>query len=31
MHALALPPYLVRKRNEPPVPGESWEQPEHPA
>jgi carbamoyltransferase len=28
LHALALPPYLVRKRDEPPVPGEDWEQPQ---
>ena len=27
MHALALPPYLVRKRTEPPVPGDGWESP----
>jgi carbamoyltransferase len=25
MHALAMPPYLIRKREEPPVPGHSWE------
>ncbi len=25
MHALALPPYLVRKTDEPPVPGQGWE------
>ncbi|GAA5068160.1 carbamoyltransferase [Thermocatellispora tengchongensis] len=24
MHALAMPPYLIRKRNEPPVPGRDW-------
>jgi carbamoyltransferase len=27
MHALALPPYLIRKRDEPPVPGEDWQRP----
>jgi carbamoyltransferase len=27
MHALALPPYLIRKRDEPPVPGEDWQSP----
>jgi carbamoyltransferase len=27
MHALALPPFLLRKRNEPPVPGENWDRP----
>lgn len=27
MHALALPPYLVRRREEPPVPGEQWRSP----
>jgi carbamoyltransferase len=27
MHALAMPPYLLRKVNEPPVPGESWQRP----
>jgi carbamoyltransferase len=30
MHALALPPYLVRKTTEPPVPDENWERPERP-
>lgn len=30
MHALAIPPYLIRKRDEPPVPGESWEPPPRP-
>ncbi len=30
MHALALPPYLVRKRDEPPVPGQDWERPARP-
>lgn len=30
MHALALPPYLLRKVDEPPVPGQNWERPEHP-
>jgi carbamoyltransferase len=24
LHALALPPYLIAKRDEPPVPGEGW-------
>ena len=28
MHALAIPPYLIRKREEPAVPGEGWERPE---
>lgn len=27
MHALALPPYLIRKRDEPPVPGKEWQRP----
>ena len=27
MHALALPPFLLRKRAEPPVPGDGWEPP----
>jgi carbamoyltransferase len=27
MHALALPPYLIRKREEPPLPGNSWQSP----
>ncbi len=31
MHALAIPPYLVRKRDEPPVPGQSWSSPPKPA
>lgn len=31
MHALALPPYLIRKREEPPIPGEGWERPPRPA
>jgi carbamoyltransferase len=31
MHALAIPPYLIRKREEPPVPGEGWEGPPRPA
>jgi carbamoyltransferase len=30
MHALALPPYLVRKNAEPPVPDETWERPPRP-
>ena len=30
MHALAMPPYLIRKRDEPPVPGEAWHRPEQP-
>ncbi|MCC6314731.1 MAG: carbamoyltransferase [Thermomicrobiales bacterium] len=30
MHALAMPPYLIRKREEPPVPGADWERPERP-
>jgi carbamoyltransferase len=30
MHALALPPYLIRKRDEPPVPGEEWRRPPRP-
>lgn len=29
LHALVVPPYLVRKTHEPPVPGEDWEQPAH--
>jgi carbamoyltransferase len=28
MHALAIPPYLVRKANEPPIPGENWQRPQ---
>ncbi|HEY7224144.1 MAG TPA: carbamoyltransferase C-terminal domain-containing protein [Micromonosporaceae bacterium] len=24
LHALAIPPWLIRKRDEPPVPGQSW-------
>jgi carbamoyltransferase len=31
MHALAMPPYLIRKTNEPPVPGEDWRRPTHSA
>jgi carbamoyltransferase len=31
MHALAMPPYLVRKRAEPPVPGVDWRRPARPA
>ncbi|HLU74877.1 MAG TPA: carbamoyltransferase C-terminal domain-containing protein [Nonomuraea sp.] len=31
LHALALPPYLIRKRDEPPVPGEDWQPPARPA
>jgi carbamoyltransferase len=31
MHALALPPYLLRKRDEPPVPGDDWQPPAKPA
>ena len=31
MHALALPPYLVRKREELPVPGVDWSSPPRPA
>ena len=27
MHALALPPFLLRKRDEPPVPGQDWQRP----
>jgi carbamoyltransferase len=27
LHALAMPPFLIRKRDEPPVPGQSWESP----
>jgi len=27
MHALAMPPYLIRKRDEPPVPGRTWSSP----
>ncbi len=30
MHALALPPYLVRKSDEPPVPGQGWQRPLRP-
>jgi carbamoyltransferase len=30
MHALALPPYLIRKTDEPPVPGQDWERPPRP-
>ncbi len=30
MHALALPPYLIRKVDEPPVPDESWDRPAKP-
>jgi carbamoyltransferase len=30
LHALALPPYLVRKRAEPPVPGQGWQPPPRP-
>jgi carbamoyltransferase len=30
MHALALPPFLLRKREEPPVPGRDWERPRTP-
>ena len=30
MHALALPPFLIRKLEEPPVPGEGWERPRKP-
>ena len=30
LHALALPPYLIRKRDEPPVPGEDWQPPARP-
>jgi carbamoyltransferase len=30
MHALALPPYLIRKTDEPPVPDGSWERPPPP-
>ncbi len=30
MHALAMPPYLIRKRDEPPVPGEGWRRPARP-
>ena len=30
MHALALPPYLIRKRHEPPIPGEGWHRQERP-
>ena len=28
MHALALPPFLIRKTEEPPIPGEDWERPQ---
>jgi carbamoyltransferase len=31
MHALAIPPYLITKRAEPPVPDENWERPARPA
>jgi carbamoyltransferase len=31
MHALALPPYLIHKRDEPPVPGDDWQAPAKPA
>jgi carbamoyltransferase len=31
MHALAMPPYLIRKVEEPPAPGEGWHRPGHPA
>ncbi len=30
MHALAMPPYLIRKRAEPPVPGDGWARPPGP-
>ncbi len=30
MHALAVPPYLIRKETEPPVPGDGWERPSRP-
>jgi carbamoyltransferase len=30
MHALALPPFLLRKRDEPPVPGADWQSPGRP-
>ena len=30
MHALALPPFLIRKTDEPPIPGEGWERPPRP-
>ncbi|MDA0646158.1 MULTISPECIES: carbamoyltransferase C-terminal domain-containing protein [Nonomuraea] len=30
LHALALPPYLIRKRDEPPVPGDDWQPPARP-
>jgi carbamoyltransferase len=30
MHALALPPYLITKRAEPPVPGDGWQRPRRP-
>ena len=30
MHALAIPPYLITKRAEPPVPDEDWERPARP-
>jgi carbamoyltransferase len=30
MHALAIAPYLIRKRDEPPVPGEDWQRPARP-
>jgi carbamoyltransferase len=31
LHALVLPPYLIRKRDEPPVPGQGWQRPPRPA
>ncbi|MFG1946583.1 carbamoyltransferase C-terminal domain-containing protein [Nonomuraea sp. NPDC048826] len=31
LHALAMPPYLIRKRDEPPLPGEDWQPPACPA
>ncbi|HEX4813527.1 MAG TPA: carbamoyltransferase C-terminal domain-containing protein [Nonomuraea sp.] len=30
LHALAMPPYLIRKRDEPPVPGKDWQPPARP-
>jgi carbamoyltransferase len=30
MHALALPPYLLVKRDQPPIPDETWERPSRP-
>lgn len=30
MHALAVPPYLITKTDEPPVPDETWERPARP-